>query len=370
MNGSLELGANVPIDRSEFARGAAHRIRSSILNERVHSTMQSERIHFVRDEESLGDAVRAENFARRNSQRMELSTNTFHEFISFRHLPVFPARQLRLVSSLSALYPRIEPRSASVIRVCDSNDREMKMIRDAVLSGRDSPGSLEFKLKNSLRLMVALQAAHRRPGDRLALVVVVVVLLMVVVVVVVVVRVAPSGVDGLPDEQVLRELLALDAAAVARDHPEAGVQQPGDRLHRVQLAVAVEREPYDVAGVLLVPGDPGARVDHRLRRLRKHLVQQSAAARQHHPLAQVRAHVQRHALVAAVAVVAAHLLRVAVTGRGGAGGGAAADVLPGRRWARRRRRHRRGRAVLDALLLHLLQLPAHRWKKEEKNKGG
>lgn len=211
--------------------------------------------------------------------------------------------------------------------------------------------------------MVALQAAHRQPGDGFALVLEVV--MVVVMVIVVVVRVVPSGVDGLPDEQVLRELLALDAAAVARDHPEAGVQQPGDRLHRVQLAVAVEREPDDVAGVLLVPGDAGARVDHRLRRLREHLVQQGAPARQHHPLAQVRAHVQRHALVAAAAVVAAHLLRVAVAGRGGAGGGAPADVLAGRRWTRRRRRHRRGRAVLDALLLHLLELPAHRWKREE-----
>lgn len=72
-------------------------------------------------------------------------------------------------------------------------------------------------------------------------------------------------------EQVLGELLALDAAAVARDDGEAGVQQPRDHLHAVQLTVAVEREADDVARVVLVPGHAGARVHQRLVRLREHL---------------------------------------------------------------------------------------------------
>jgi len=100
-----------------------------------------------------------------------------------------------------------------------------------------------------------LQTADR-PGDRFALL-----------------RYAPSSVDGLPDEQVLRKLLAFDAAAVARYHTEAGVQQSGDRLNGVQLAVTVQREPDDVSGVLLVPGDAGTRVDYRLCGFRKYLVQ-------------------------------------------------------------------------------------------------
>lgn len=70
--------------------------------------------------------------------------------------------------------------------------------RDAVL--RNSPGQF-----HSLQIVIVLQTADR-PGDRFALL-----------------RRAPSSVDGLPDEQVLRELLAFDATAVARHHPEAGV---------------------------------------------------------------------------------------------------------------------------------------------------
>jgi len=133
---------------------------------------------------------------------------------------------------------------------------------------RDPPGQL-----HSLWIIVALQATDRS-GDRFALM-----------------RRAPSGVDGLPDEQVLGELLALDAAAVARDHPEAGVQQSGDRLNRVKLAITVERKPDYVTSVLLMPGDAGSRVDHRLRRLREYLVQEGPSTRQHHPLAQIRTHV-------------------------------------------------------------------------------
>lgn len=95
---------------------------------------------------------------------------------------------IKLRLRLSAFYRRCSE------KFCQNNH----IIRDAVL--RDSPGQL-----HSLRIVIALQATDRS-GDRFALM-----------------RRTPSGVDGLPDKQVLRELLALDAAAVARDHPEAGV---------------------------------------------------------------------------------------------------------------------------------------------------
>jgi hypothetical protein len=100
----------------------------------------------------------------------------------------------------------------------------------------------------------------------------------------------------LPEEQVLGELLALDAAAVAAGQLEAGVEQTRDGLHRVDLAVAVEREADDVARVV-VPGDARARVQQRLRSLGERLVDDGALAGQHDALAEVGADVQRHALV-------------------------------------------------------------------------
>jgi len=213
-----------------------------------------------------------------------------------------------------------------------------RIISDAVL--RYSPWRL-----HSLRVVIALQRTDRS-GDRFALM-----------------RRAPSGVDGLPDEQVLRKLLTLDAAAVARDHPEAGVQQSCDRLNRVQFTVAVERKPNDVTCVLLMPRDARTGVYYSLRCFRKYLVQQRPSTRQHHPLAQIGAHVQRHAFVAAIAVAAAHLLGIAIARRGRARGTAAAE-LTGRRRTRRGHAHRRRRAVFYALLLHLFQLPAHCCKRD------
>ena len=110
---------------------------------------------------------------------------------------------------------------------------------------------------------------------------------------------ATSGViqKGVPDEEVLGELLTLDATSVARGHAEARVQQPRDCLDAVKLAVAIEGEANNVASVLLMPGDTGARIEHRLRRLGEDLVEKCATAREHHPLAQVRAHVEGNAFV-------------------------------------------------------------------------
>lgn len=86
--------------------------------------------------------------------------------------------------------------------------------------------------------MVALKAAHH-PRAGLSLV-----------------HGVPSSVDGLSNEQVFRELLPLHPAAVARHHAKSCVQKPGDGLHGIELAVTVQGESDDVAGVLLVPGDP------------------------------------------------------------------------------------------------------------------
>lgn len=156
----------------------------------------------------------------------------------------------------------------------------------------------------------------------------------------------------LPDEQVLGELLALDAAAVAGAELEAGVEQPRDGLHRVDLAVAVEREADDVARVV-VPGDAGARVQQRLRRLGERLVDDGALAGQHDAFAKVGTDVQRHALVRG----AGHVVQIV---------GAAARALPTHQVVGAQPRHqlapvgtarRVGRRL--PLTLHLLQLAHH-----------
>jgi hypothetical protein len=157
-------------------------------------------------------------------------------------------------------------------------------------------------------------------------------------------RVRSAG-QYLPYEQVLGELLAFDAAPVARRQLEPGVQEPRYHLDRVELAVAVQREADDVVDVLLVPGDAGAGVHHRLVGLGEDLVEQGAVAGEHDALPQVRADVQRHALVH----VLAQLARVL---GGGAVGAAEAGAL-------QRVAARSQRAVLYPVLLQLLQLADH-----------
>lgn len=113
---------------------------------------------------------------------------------------------------------------------------------------------------------------------------------------------APAGrsVGNFADEQVFGELLAVHAAARAAGHRETGVEQPRDGLHTVELAVPVQRESDQVPGVDGRPGHgraPGRRFQRRVARLREHFVQHSVVAGQHHPFAEIRAHVNGHALV-------------------------------------------------------------------------
>lgn len=61
----------------------------------------------------------------------------------------------------------------------------------------------------------------------------------------------------LSHEEILGELLVLDAARVARRgfERESAVEQTRDDLDGVELAVAVEREADDLAALELVPSD-------------------------------------------------------------------------------------------------------------------
>lgn len=92
----------------------------------------------------------------------------------------------------------------------------------------------------------------------------------------------------------------MHAAARARGYCETGVQQSGDGLYAVQLTVPVQRESNQMSGVDRCPGhgrSPGRRVQRRVARLGEHLVEDRVVAGQHHPFAEVWAHVHRHALV-------------------------------------------------------------------------
>lgn len=99
-------------------------------------------------------------------------------------------------------------------------------------------------------------------------------------------------------QQILGELLRLDAAPGAGLHAEARIQQPGQHLDGVELAVSVQRKPYHLPAVKLVPGGTGPRVQDRLVRLGKHLVQDGPLGRDQYALAQVGRDVQRHHVVA------------------------------------------------------------------------
>ena len=110
-----------------------------------------------------------------------------------------------------------------------------------------------------------------------------------------------EGHEGLPNEQILGELLALNTTAVARRDAESRVQEPRDGLDAVELAVTIKREPYDMSSVLLVPGDTAARLQYRLRRLGEDLVEEGSTAGEHDALAEVRTDVERDAFVGGLA---------------------------------------------------------------------
>ena len=93
--------------------------------------------------------------------------------------------------------------------------------------------------------------------------------------------------DALAHHQVLGELLPLDAATVGSHDAESIVEQSGDGLQRVQLAVAVERKADDMLGVL-VPGGSLARVHYRRANLRKDLLDEGALAADADAFAQFR----------------------------------------------------------------------------------
>jgi len=102
------------------------------------------------------------------------------------------------------------------------------------------------------------------------------------------------------DEQVLGKLLAVYTATRARGHRETGVQQPGDGLNAVELTVSIQWKPDQVSGVHGRPGHrrtSGWRFQRWVARFGEHLVQDCVVTRQHHPLPEVRTHVNRHAFV-------------------------------------------------------------------------
>ena len=111
--------------------------------------------------------------------------------------------------SYNILSPRDNSRHDGVLR---QNNR-IVIVRDAVLK--------LFSWTISLGIVVTLYATDR-PRAGLPLV-----------------SGVPSSVDCLSNEQILRELLSFHAASIAGYHAESCVQKPGDRLYRVELAVAV-----------------------------------------------------------------------------------------------------------------------------------
>lgn len=138
-------------------------------------------------------------------------------------------------------------------------------------------------------------------------------------------------------QQILGELLAPNAGLDG----EAGVEESGEHLHRVQLAVAVEGEADDLPPVALVPGHSAATRLCRLAGLREELVEQSPFCRQHYAFAKVWRDVQRHYLVIAL--------------RRCAGPRARLDVAS--RWSGWRHQIV---AIANAILAHAFQLLNHR----------
>lgn len=100
-----------------------------------------------------------------------------------------------------------------------------------------------------------------------------------------------------PNEQVLGELLPLNAAPITRRYPKSRIQQPRDGLHRIQLAIAVQWKTDHVTRVLLVPGNPRPGVHQSLTRLREDLIEQCTVTGQHDALAQIRTDMEGDAFV-------------------------------------------------------------------------